>query len=155
MSRGRAGLLAVVVAGAGVAFVAVWPPWSSGGGLRWAEAPQVYHVPGVSTDRVLAGQVVNASGSPIEVDARRIVVIDGRGRRLDTAARFLATFAHPLYAPLQFHTVGDAFQLQRLGVYVRIEPGQKLPLTVSWRAGPSGAPASTIDLGVGFLPLPA
>jgi hypothetical protein len=153
VSRRGAALLAATVLAGGLA-LALPRLLSSGGGLVWTGTPQVYAVPGLSTDRVLSGKVVNTSGDAIYVDARKVAVVDRRGHRLETGARFLAAFAHPLYAPMQFQTVGDAFQLQRLGVVVRIEPGQQIPLTVSWRSAPGDAIPATVDLGEETLSIP-
>lgn len=146
----RTVVIAVAVA---VGVVAVLVARSRDDGLAWSDAPRVYRVPGLSGDRVLAGEVVNRSGGAVYVDARRIAVVDGHGRRLQTAARFLQAFVHPLYAPMQYPGAGDASELQRLGVYVRIEPGRTMPLAVSWRRPPGvGSPVS-IDLGVDTLPV--
>ena len=150
--RGVLSLAAVLMAGA----LAILVPWylNRGGGLEWAAAPQVYRVPGLATDRIVAGEVQNTSNHDIYADARTARVVDATGRRLQTGARFLSTFAHALYSPMQFDTFGDAFQLQRLGIVVRIAPGQRMPFTVSWRAGPGDAAATRIDLGAGSLSIP-
>ena len=139
----------------GAAALAVPQLLSGGGGLQWSGAPQLYRVPGVASDRILSGQVVNTSDRAIYVDAREMAVVDTSGHRLETAARFLSTFAHPLYAPTQFHTFGGAFQLQRLGVAVRIEPGQRMPLTVSWRESSGAASPASLEFADGSLAIPA
>jgi hypothetical protein len=152
----RVTLRRVAAAGLGVAvgLGAFWLASSRSDGLAWTGPPQVYRVPGLSTDRVLAGEVINRSADVLYVDARRVAVVDVRGRRLETAARFLNAFVHPLYAPLQFPGAGDALELQRLGVYVRIEPGQRLPLTVSWRSGAPHGAGLSVDLGAETLSIP-
>lgn len=150
--RGLVLLLGTLLAGA--AALAVPQLISHGEGLQWTGAPQVYRVPGLASDRILAGQVVNTSDRAIYVDARQMAVVDATGHRLETAARFLETYAHPLYAPTQFHTFGGPFELQRLGIAVRIEPGQRMPLTVSWRET-RGAPAPAIlEFSDGSLTIP-
>jgi len=107
------------------------------------------------SDQILSGQVVNTSTDDLYVDARGIAVVDGGGHRFGTAARFLSAFVHPLYAPFQFHTFGGPSELQRLGIFVRIEPGQRLPLTVSWRNTSSDDQPTQVDLGSEKLPVPS
>jgi hypothetical protein len=155
MSRRALGLLVATVLAGGLAMAIPWLASAArGGGLRWASSPKVFDVPGMASDRVLSGQVVNTSTHPIYVDARTIAVVDDRGHRLETAARFLAAFAHPLFSPMQFHTIGGTYQLQRLGVVVRIEPGQRMPLTVSWRLKPAGDSPTAVDVGTATLSIP-
>ncbi|HJP66089.1 MAG TPA: hypothetical protein VKA30_07285, partial [Actinomycetota bacterium] len=124
MSRRALGLAVATLLAGGVAMaVPLLASAARGGALRWVATPQVFAVPGMASDHVLSGQVVNTSPHAIYVDARKIAAIDDQADRLETAARFLSAFAHPLFSPMQFHTVGGAYQLQRLGVVVRIDPG--------------------------------
>jgi rhodanese-related sulfurtransferase len=123
--------------------------------LAWTATPHVVMVPDLPQDRVLTGEIVNTTDKPIYVDAREIVVLDASGHRLDTAARFLSSFVHPLYAPFQFPGTDDRAGDQRLGISVRIDPGQRLPLTVSWRLAAGDHSPTRVDLGVVSLPLPA
>jgi len=122
--------------------------------LAWQGTPQLIEVEGMPSDRILAGRVRNTSLRPVDVSVDRIEIVDARGRRLKSTARFLAGFAHGLYPPAQQVKPPGRFERTRLGEIATMKPGQELPLTLSWRVPPGGAAPTEVRFGGGALPLP-
>jgi hypothetical protein len=121
----------------------------------WDKPPTILRSPELPRDRSAAGRVRNTGDKQVIVDARRVRLVDAKGKRIRVAtARFLSGFAHGLYSPTQFGQVQNAFELQRLGVRVELGPGQVLPLSVSWRLVRGEAPPVRAEFGSISLPLP-
>ena len=81
-------------------------------------------------------------------------VLGADGTEIRSSARFLAGFAHPLFAWSQEpKDVGD-FERRRLGEIVTIEPGQTAPLVLSWRLAGGGDRAERADFGPATITLP-
>ncbi len=155
MRRRGGARAAVLVLLAGPA-VAVGCGGHSGAPLGWSGAPHVFRYANLPRDGVLGGKVENRSGAPLVLDARRITLRDGRGAVVKGATvRFLASFAHGLYSPTQFGQVQNAFELERLGIRVRIAPRQVLPINAAWRLPPGAGQPVTLDYGGGRLPIHA
>ncbi len=128
----------------------------AGASLAWRGTPQVFRYRDLPRDRVLGGQIENRSGQPLELDARRITLRDGRGQPVRGATvRFLASYAHGLYSPTQFGEVQNALELKRLGIRLQIAPRQVLPFNAAWRLPPGAPPAVSVDYGGGSLPIPS
>lgn len=122
--------------------------------LVWESPPELVSSPTLPDDRILTGRVENDSLRPVEVDAEDVRLVDGDGDRVDGEAIFLAGFGHALLPPEREPEEVPEFERRRTGRSARLEPGDAVPLTVSWRrADGDGAPVR-IDYGSGSLPLP-
>jgi hypothetical protein len=121
--------------------------------LAWKDSPQMIRVPELPDDRILTGRVRNTSLRTVDLSADRIEIVDARGRRLASTARFLQAFAHGLYPP-SMRIRGSKFERTRLGEIATVKPGQDLPLTLSWRLSSSTAQPLEVRFGGGSLALP-
>lgn len=143
--------LAVAVAAAGAAGCGGGD--AGGDGLTWAKEPMRVTPPRLPSDRIVMGRVRNGTGTVVHLDARRLVVRDGAGHRLQSAARFIASLVHPLYGAYQQPGFTAPSELARLGVSIYLPAGQTAPLYVSYRLRADSAPPVTVDLGRGRLAL--
>lgn len=156
VSRGRlAALAALALAGVIVALLLL--TGSAGGEqgkLGW-EGESTVVQSGRSTDRVLVGTLRNDSLEDVDLRADDVRVLDADGDEIRSTARFLAGFAHPLFAWSQEpEDIGD-YERRRLGEIVTIKPGQTAPLVLSWRlASDDGSAAERVDLGAAVMTLP-
>jgi hypothetical protein len=121
--------------------------------LAWKDSPLMIRVPELPDDRILTGRLRNTSLRPVELSVDLIEIVDARGRRLPSTARFLQAFAHGLY-PSSMQVKGGMFERTRLGQIATIKPGQDLPLTLSWRLASSTAQPLEVRFGGGSLALP-
>jgi hypothetical protein len=121
--------------------------------LAWKDSPRMIRVPELPDDRILTGRVRNTSLRPVDLSADRIEIVDARGRRLVSTARFLQAFAHGLNPP-STKIKGGKFERTRLGQIATVKPGQDLPLTLSWRLTSSTTQPLEVRLGGGSLALP-
>jgi hypothetical protein len=121
--------------------------------LVWKDAPQLIAVPELPRDRILTGRVRNTSLRPVDLSADRIEIVDARGRRLRSTARFLQNFAHGLYPPAM-KVKGGTLERTRIGQIATVKPGQDLPLTLSWRVPEGGSQPVEVRFGGGALALP-
>jgi len=121
------------------------------GPLHWVGKPAA--VPAsdlLPDDRIVSGRVENRSLQPVELDARQVRLVDADDRGVRASVAFLDSFGRawevynkgPLALPRE--------EWRRLGRLVRIEPGQEVPLTVSW----SGGEPRRIAYAGGALALP-
>jgi hypothetical protein len=115
--------------------------------------PQLIRVAELPEDRILTGRVRNTSLRPVDLSVDRIEIVDARGQRLRSTARFLQTFAHGLYPP-SMHVKGGKLERTRIGQIATVKPGQDLPLTLSWRLASSTAQPLEVRFGGGSLALP-
>lgn len=121
--------------------------------LAWQGKPLLMQS-GKPTDRVFQAQLRNDSLRDVKLTADDIRALDSEGHAVRTAARFLPTFAHGLYAWSQMpDQVGD-FERKRLGQIATIKPGQSIPLTISWRVPQGGEQPVRLDFGDVSLRLP-
>ena len=125
------------------------------GALSWTSQPTLIAPGSKPRDRILFGEVRNDSLRPIRIRASKVRVVDARGRPLLSAVLFSRGYAHGLYGSSDpgFRDPGE-FELTRLGKLVRLNPGQKAPLTVSWRLSSGAGRPAQIDFGNGALPIP-
>jgi hypothetical protein len=121
--------------------------------LAWKDSPQLIRVAELPDDRILTGRVRNASLRPVDLSVDRIEIVDARGKRLRSTARFLQAFAHGLYPP-SMHVKGGKLERTRIGQIATVKPGQDLPLTLSWRLVSSTAQPLEVRFGGGSLALP-
>ena len=157
----RRGLLAAVTAVTAVVAVAAIVATGGGGDdpagkLGWAAEPLVFVPERLPQDRTLAGEVANDTLRDLRVRADRMKVVDADGRRLQTVARFAKAYSHGLYPPTQRprgYENGNQARLE--GIYVDLKPGERAPLTVSWRMRKGVALPLHLDSGAGSLPIAA
>jgi hypothetical protein len=121
--------------------------------LARKDPPQLIAVPELPRDRILTGRVRNASLRPVDLSADRIEIVDARGRRLRSTARFLQNFAHGLYPPAM-KVKGGKLERTRIGQIATVKPGQDLPLTLSWCVPEGGSQPVEVRFGGGALALP-
>ena len=73
--------------------------------LQWKEKPSLILVPSMPQDRILTGQLRNASLHSVDLDTEKVRILDGRGRALRSTALFSQHFSHGLY-PWSWHVKG-------------------------------------------------
>lgn len=127
--------------------------WRGDGPLQWAAHPFVYAPASLPHDRALMGQVRNTTKATLTLDARKVVVRDGTGHVLVSAARFTGEWGHPLYGAFQQPSYVDPTELLRLGIVAGLLPGKTMPLFVSYRMRPGSRPPYTATIARG-RPLP-
>ena len=146
----RRGLLAGILAAA--LAVALLGVARAGGGdretprtgpLRWTGKVHAFQHPTLPTDHVVTGKVRLDGLEPLRVVARsEITAVAADGTELPTSAVFTQTFGHGLFDPTRMPEARlPERELMRIGDVGRLEPGDALPLTVSWRQE-DGAPAA-------------
>jgi hypothetical protein len=114
----------------------------AGTALNWEEEPRLYGVKALPRDRVAIGRVVNGGAEPLTMSADEFEIRDPEDRELDGRVQFIDR-RHPRPG-----SVG-------LGTDVELDPGERKPLTVSYRLDPRvGAPLTLYFEGAPALPLP-
>ena len=121
--------------------------------LQWKAEPDLILVPELPRDRILTGQVRNASLRVVDLEAERVRILDAAGRALKASARFSQSFSHGLY-PWSMHVKGSKFERSRIGEIATIKPGQDVPLTLSWRVPAGGSEPVEARFDGGSLSLP-
>ena len=121
--------------------------------LQWKEKPSLILVPSMPQDRILTGQLRNASLHAVDLDTEKVRILDRKGRALRSTALFSQHFAHGLY-PWSWHVKGSKFERARIGKIVTIKPGQAAPLTLSWRVPAGGSEPVEVRFDGGSLTLP-
>ena len=116
--------------------------------IVWAAAPLVQTPQYLPRDRVLVAQIRNDSLQDVDLTAADIRIVDPDGRALKSTARFLRGYAHGLFSPLQRPKTPNPNEQRQLGEIATIKPGQKAPLTLSWRVPPGGKQPVRVDIGV-------
>jgi hypothetical protein len=125
----------------------------TGGPLGWVATPETYVAEGLPGDRVMRGWIENRSLERRTFTSRTVRLVDARGRDLRRAtAAFLATYMHGLYPTDR--TPGDLsdFERERTGLLVKLDPGERVPVTLAWRVR-DGVPARIAYPG-GTLEIP-
>jgi hypothetical protein len=126
----------------------------TGGPLGWVAAPETYVAEGLPDDRVMRGWLENRSLERRTFTSRMVKLVDAHGRDLRGAtAAFLATYMHGLYPTDR--TPGDLsdFERERTGLLVKLDPGERVPVTLAWRVH-DGVPARIAYPG-GSLEIPS
>jgi hypothetical protein len=121
--------------------------------LQWKEKPNLILVPELPRDRILTGQLRNASLRAVDLDSKRVQILDEEGRSLRATALFSQSFAHGLY-PWSMNVKGSKFERRRIGKIATIKPGQTVPLTLSWRVPAGGSEPVEVRFDGGSLDLP-
>jgi hypothetical protein len=121
--------------------------------LQWKAKPSLILVPELPRDRILTGQVRNASLRVVDLESDRVQIRDAQGRSLKATARFAQSFSHGLY-PWSMHVKGSKFERRRVGESATIKPGQAVPLTLSWRVPAGGSEPVEVRFDGGSLDLP-
>lgn len=158
MSRRRAVIAAVALAAVAAtagAITAISPGSEapSAGALEWEGAQRVERVAELPKDRVLIGNIRNASAAPASLVADEIELVDARGHPVESTARFAAAFGHALYSPTAAPEEVAELEQIRLGEVAEIPPGGSAPLTLSWRLDGGGQPVAA-EVGGFRLALP-
>jgi hypothetical protein len=121
--------------------------------LQWQEKPMLILVPSLPRDRILTGQLRNASLRSVDLDTEAVRILDAKGRQLKSTALFSQHFSHGLY-PWSWHVKGSKFERTRTGKIATIKPGQAVPLTLSWRVPAGGSEPVEVRFDGGSLALP-
>jgi hypothetical protein len=121
--------------------------------LQWKEKPRLILVPELPRDRILTGQLRNASLHAVDLDGERVEIRDAKGTQLKATALFSQSFSHGLY-PWSMNVKGSKFERARIGKIVTIKPGQAAPLTLSWRVPAGGSEPVEVRFDGGSLTLP-
>lgn len=170
MRRGRHALVVVAALAAATAAgcggedasprAAAGAPTTSGEvdapGLVWKGQPDVFAPDGLPRDKILTGNVRNASGGPVDLRVDEVDVKDGGGRSLGANVRFVTSFGHGLYgpggppAPLE----ASKFDQRRLGERLTLAPNEDRPVTVAWRVPEGRRAAATLEISGFTLALP-
>ncbi|HVE67076.1 MAG TPA: hypothetical protein VNB64_00705 [Solirubrobacteraceae bacterium] len=124
------------------------------GELVWEREPLVFRVRRIPTDRVLVGRVRNDSLRPLDIRSADVGVRDGGGRRLRSFAQFTESYVHGIYPAYQKPDPLPADEQERLGLIVRILPGDSAPLVVSYRTTPRDRGRLRVEWKRGSLPVP-
>jgi hypothetical protein len=122
--------------------------------LAWGKPPRVRTPPDLKNDRVLRGLIRNDTDEAVRVTATDVQVRAADGKRLPSAATFIAGYAHGLYPPTREPGNLSEREHERLGDVAVIEPGQQAAVTVSWRLRGKNDRATTIDFGPDELAVP-
>jgi hypothetical protein len=107
---------------------------------------------------VLIGKVRNNSKTTVRIKVPQVKVFDARGRRIGSAAVFSSTYVRSNYphsgvarpAPGQYPEA----EQERVGYLAVLGPGERAPITVSWRQRPRERRANRIVLGTASLQVP-
>ncbi len=121
--------------------------------LQWKEKPDLILVPELPRDRILTGQLRNASLRAVDLDTERVQILDAKGHPLKATALFAQSFSHGLY-PWSMNVKGSKFERRRIGKIATIKPGQAVPLTLSWRVPQGGSEPVEVRFDGGTLSLP-
>jgi hypothetical protein len=121
--------------------------------LEWKEKPSLILVPQLPRDRILTGQLRNASLRAVDLDSDRVEILDAKGHPMRSTALFAQSFSHGLY-PWSMNVKGSKFERRRIGQIATIKPGQAVPLTLSWRVPAGGSEPVRVRFDGGSLDLP-
>ena len=121
--------------------------------LEWKEKPSLILVPQLPRDRILTGQLRNASLRAVDLDSDRVEILDAKGHPMRSTALFAQSFSHGLY-PWSMDVKGSKFERRRIGQIATIKPGEAVPLTLSWRVPPGGSEPVRVRFDGGSLDLP-
>jgi hypothetical protein len=124
--------------------------------LQWKGQPKVYVPPSLPRDRIVRGEIENASLRKATLKASDIKLLDSNGKRIAGVATFIPGYAHSIYPSFRKPSGSyPGYEQQRLGMVVDLKAGQTASLTVSWHDPPGPRTPVRIDYGTGTLPLPA
>lgn len=163
MIRGRsrrtlwAAAVAVALAAVAIAAVAVsggGDAATSAGDIVWHEGPRLITPETLPDDRILTGTVRNDSLRRVDIAAKDFRVVDAGGRPVQSTAILLSGFGRGLYSPVREPRPLPDAEARRTGLIARLEPGQRVPLTVSWRKSGSLEEPLRIEHPLGSLPVP-
>ena len=157
----RWGLAAIVLLAAGVGALLLLGERDGGttqaatdtAQLQWKEKPSLILVPELPRDRILTGQLRNASLRAVDLDTERVQILDAAGHACAPPRCSPSSFSHGLY-PWSMNVKGSKFERRRTGKIATIKPGQAVPLTLSWRVPQGGSEPVEVRFDGGTLALP-
>jgi hypothetical protein len=144
--------VSLAVLAAAVAGVVGSAGGATSGPVGWSGKADVFRHPTLPRDRVLTGMLRNEGDRGLRIDLGDVRLVTEDGSRVPAAPVFLQTFGHGLWAAGRGPQVWPDSELQRTGRIARLEPGDEVPLTVSWHAA-DGEP-DRIEYGAGSLQVP-
>jgi hypothetical protein len=151
----RLSALLVAVAALAVSFtVAGCGASTAYGPLSWSAKPQVFQQRDLPSDRILVGQIHNASKRTLRIMATTLRIRDAKGHVLESSAGFIASYAHGLFGAFQQPSAQPVRELLRLGRLVILQPGATSPLFAAWRLPGNAREPVSIDYGNGKLAVP-
>jgi hypothetical protein len=126
----------------------------SSGALIWEAGPVAVPPSKIDPDdRVVGGTLRNDSFRNLDLAAARLRLLDAGGREVDGAmATFASAPGHGLWPSGRINRMPE-FDQYRVGLKVRLRPGEQTKLTVAWTQRPGVAPPAAVDYGAGSLPL--
>jgi hypothetical protein len=124
------------------------------GPLSWSATPQVFQQRDLPSDRILLGQIHNASKRTLRILATTLRIRDAKGHVLESSAGFVASYAHGLFGAFQQPSAQPVRELLRLGRLVILQPGATSPLFAAWRLPANAHEPVSIDYGNGKLAVP-
>jgi hypothetical protein len=125
------------------------------GSLRWKDDPTLVRVGALPNDRILSGILRNDGRDRADLVAKKLKLLDAKGRRIPASAAFVQVYLHGINPPTREPGGREPVEEQlRTGKIARVQPGVELPLTISWRQPPGVDPPVRIDWGRGSIPVP-
>jgi len=151
---GRRALAALALAGALTGLAACGGDGASlgAGDIGWVEEPQVVVPETLPKDRILTGTVRNDAFREAKLVARELRLVDADGDEVESAATFNAGFGRSYYSPSR-EPLPEA-ELIRVGQEAVLQPGDTVPLTVSWSTDDGSDAPVAIEYEAGSLPVP-
>ena len=122
--------------------------------LAWDGEPREFAATPPATSRVIGGKIRNHSNRRIDLDASEVELRDRTGKRIEGSAVFLSGFVRDRYARNRPETPPPDEERRLSGTLARLEPGETVPLTVSWRAEPGVGRPVVVQVGPVALPVP-
>ncbi len=122
------------------------------GDIGWIEQPRVVVPKTLPKDRILTGTIRNDAFKEARLVARDLRLVDADGDEVSSAATFNASFGRSYYSPSR-EPLPEA-ELIRVGQEALLEPGDTVPLTVSWSTDDGSDPPVAIEYEAGSLPVP-
>jgi hypothetical protein len=129
---------------------------ANGQPLAWDGSPKLTVSP--SGARVLIGTAKNDSSKVVYVRTPEVGVGDQAGRRIRSSVAFVSGFVrsnYPRNGPLPRRPSRyPQKEQERIGYLAVLDPGETMPLTVSWQEPPGRRTATRIVYKNASLPIP-
>lgn len=122
------------------------------GDIGWVKEPRVIVPETLPKDRILTGTIRNDAFRDAKLVARDLRLVDDDGDEVPSAATFNAGFGRSYYSPSR-EPLPES-ELVRVGQQALLQPGETVPLTVSWSTEDGSQPPVAIEYEAGSLPVP-